>query len=377
MARPKPVKVGLIGSGAISGTYLNNMVNTFSILDVVGCSDVIPERSAKRAAEYGVKDLTNDQILSDPEIEIVVNTTFPKAHYEVSKRILLSGKHCHSEKMMAVTLAEADELLDIAKKNNLRFGMAPDTFLGSSWQTARKLIDSGFIGEPLYAVAMVVRGYHAAGEGNDVSMVMDAGGGIPFDMGGYYLHALIHLLGPIRAVTGFAKTRGEDRMYVNPRNPHYGETFKFNTINMLSGTLEFHSGVYGSLTAMSDGFGEQPRVEIYGTDGILICGNPNEYGNPVYFKNKRGEMQSIPHTHGYGDPCKRGIGVADMAWAIRNGRPHRCDGIGYHAFEAIHGIWEATKTGKTHIMQSKPAQPAPLPSGFLDGAVQERALDIY
>src|SRR5690554_3578352 len=160
MARVAPVKVGLIGSGAISKSYLSSMINNFSILDVVGCSDIIPERSKNRAEEFGIEQLTNEEILNNPEIEIVVNTTYPLSHYEVSKAALLAGKHVHSEKMMAVTMDEARELVSIAKEKGLRIGMAPDTFLGGGLQTARKLIDAGFIGEPLTARAKVMRGYH-------------------------------------------------------------------------------------------------------------------------------------------------------------------------------------------------------------------------
>ena len=222
--KPTPLKVGLIGSGAISGTYLKNMINRFEILDVVGCSDIIPERSAKRAEEFGIKDMTNEQILNDPEIKIVVNTTYPTAHYEISKAALLAGKHVYAEKMMAVTLDEGKELVKLAKEKNLRVSMAPDTFLGGGYQTARKLIDAGMIGEPFMAQAMIVRGYHHdTGAWTGISFVMQPGGGIPFDMGGYYLHALISLLGPVDRATGFAKYNRKNRIRKNTKHPEFGE----------------------------------------------------------------------------------------------------------------------------------------------------------
>ena len=180
MARVAPVKVGLVGSGAISKSYLSSMINNFSILDVVGCSDIIPERSKNRAEEFGIEQLTNEEIFNNPEIEIVVNTTYPLSHYEVSKAALLAGKHVHSEKMMAVTLDEGRELLSIAKEKGLRIGMAPDTFLGGGLQTARKLIDAGFIGEPLTARAKVIRGYHMRGKLKPTACPYYVpGGGIP------------------------------------------------------------------------------------------------------------------------------------------------------------------------------------------------------
>jgi predicted dehydrogenase len=157
-----PYKVALIGAGAISYTYLDNMCNRFDILDVVGCSDIIPERSKARAEEFGIRQMTNEEILADPEISIVVNTTYPKSHYPVTKAALEAGKHVHSEKMLATTFEDAKELAALAASKGLRLGAAPDTFLGGGYQTVRKLVDDGFIGIPLHVNALVMRGYHYA-----------------------------------------------------------------------------------------------------------------------------------------------------------------------------------------------------------------------
>ncbi len=382
MAKVPPVKVGLIGSGSISKTYLRNMTQEFSILDVVGCSDIIPERSKNRAEEFNIKQLTNEEIYEDPGIEIVVNTTYPLSHYEVTRDALLAGKNVYSEKMMAVTMDEARELVSIANEKGLRIGMAPDTFLGGGLQTARKIIDAGLIGEPLNAVAMVMRGYHMRGEieSDRLPFVMSPGGGIPFDLGGYYLHALIHLLGGVKRVSGFSKTREKDYVYENPRHPRYKESFNFDTPNMLTGALEFEQGCYGTITTISEAFGEIPRLEIYGTEGVLICNDPNTFGGPIYLKRNNGSWNQfppyeIPLIHGYTEDF-RGIGVADMAWAIRNNRPHRCSAeLGFHAFEIINGIIESDRTGKVYEMTSKCERPAPLPSGFITGSFAEACLD--
>jgi predicted dehydrogenase len=375
----KPLKVGLIGSGQISGTYLNNMINRFKILEVVGCSDIIPERSKARAEEFKIRDMTNEQILSDPEIQIVVNTTYPISHYEVNKAALLAGKNVQCEKMIAVELDEGFELAEIARQKNLRLGMAPDTFLGAGYQTARKLLDAGLIGEPFMAQAMVVRGYHQDRWGGPIyGFTRQPGGGIPFDMGGYYMHALISLLGPVARVSGFAKCRNQKRTAKNINNPNYGEEFTVDTINLLTGALEFKSGVIGNLTLASEGFGETPRVEIYGTEGTLICPDPNTFGGPVLLKrNGSNEFVSMPLTHGYSSGCCGGIGAADMAWAITNGRAHRSHGdMGLHAFEIIHGIWQCSKDGKVHEMRSTCEQPAPLASGYVESGMDEYSLSI-
>ncbi|MGI6201653.1 MAG: Gfo/Idh/MocA family protein [Christensenellales bacterium] len=388
-----PIKVGLIGSGAISCTYLDTLVNTFDIVEVVGCSDLLPQRSASRAETFGIRQMTNEQIFEDPEIQIVVNTTYPISHYEVTRGALLAGKHVHSEKMMAENFDRAKELVELAEAKGLRIGMAPDTFLGGGLQTCRKLIDSGMIGQPVSAQAMVVRGYHwtSPNDGALPPFVLNEGGTIPFDMGGYYIHALVHLLGPVRRVAGFARPY-EKKVFSHPMHPRYGQPLNLTPPTLLQASLEFDSGVYGGLSVVGECFGETPRLEIYGTEGTLICPDPNTYGGPVLLRTKNSDrFYEIPLTHGYGAPKRasldkggeiaawagsyRGVGVADMAWAIRNNRPHRCSALlGLHALEIIHGTLLSAREDRVYTMTTHPAQPAPLPSGF-GGADEEACLD--
>lgn len=386
----KRVKVGLIGSGAISWTYLDNMCKRFDILDVVGCSDIIPERSAKRAEEFGIRQMTNEEILSDPEIEIVVNTTYPRSHYAVTKAALEAGKHVQSEKMLAVTYAEAKELYDLAKAKNLHLGCAPDTFLGGGYQTCRKLIDSGFVGIPLTVHATIVRGYHHTmpETPSPIPFVLDEGGTIPFDMGGYYIHAMIHLFGPIKRVAGFGRVH-EHKRYQNPMHPQFGEMLPLESPTIIQASLEFESGVYGTLTCCDEGFfgPDIQGITVHGSAGDLQCPDPNMFGGPVKLLANGGKgFMDIPLTHGYNgeepvfpfgepkprsmwDASRRGIGVADMAWAIRNDRAPRCSAeLALHAIELLHGVMECQKTGTVHVMQSHPVQPAALPSGYFGGA---------
>jgi len=380
MARPEKMKIGVIGCGAISEIYLKNMTNHFSILEVKGCSDLIEERSKKHSQEFGVLQMTNDEIYQDPEIEIVLNITSPKSHYEISKAALLAGKHVYSEKMMAVEWDEGMELAAIAKEKGLRLGFAPDTFLGGGGQTARKLVDSGMIGEPLYASALVVRGYQPQWEVNTDPMpfIVGAGGGIPFDMGGYYLHAMIQILGSIKKVTGFGKNNQAEGVFLNPRNPKYKEPAVVETPTILTGTLEFENGTYGSITTIADGFGEKTRLEIIGTEGILRCHDPNLFGKPIYLirKNENAVPYEMPFTHGYADGDYRGLGVADMAWGIRKNRPHRCSmELGLHTFETIHGLLKSGISNKVYHMTTNCTRPLPLPSGYTIGTMAEACLD--
>lgn len=211
----KRVRTAVIGCGMISNKYFENITKRFHILDIVGCSDIVSEKSAASAEKYGIRQMTNEEILSDPSIELVLNLTYASAHYNVSRAILSAGKHCYTEKMMALTLEEAAELGRISHEKDVYFACAPDTFLGASQQTARYIIDSGFIGEPLTATINLERGYHMIKtDEEDIRRkfsVMYPGGGIPFDMGGYYLHELFNIAGPIKSLSGYSYTRKAHR----------------------------------------------------------------------------------------------------------------------------------------------------------------------
>ena len=392
----KKIKVAVIGSGAISFTYLSNMTNQFGILDVVGCSDLIEKRSRDRAEQFGIRMMTNEEILSDPDIEIIVNLTYPLSHFEVSKMALKAGKHVFSEKMLATNYADAKELYDLAKKLNLRIGQAPDTFLGGGLQTARKLIDTGFIGEPFGAHAMVIRGYRLTGEEKEdrLPFVFFEGGNIPYDMGCYYIHALVGLLGPIKRIAGFSRPFYSEITQKNPHHPDYHAPIPFKEHTVMSSVMEFHNGVYANFTTMGEShLGEIPRLEVYGTEGTLILPDPNTYTGPVFLiRGKENLPQAIPLTHSYGenkpDPgigtveerqwrnSYRGLGVADMAWAIRNSRAHRCSAeLGLHAIELIYGIEKSCKEEQYYTLISKPEQPKALPSGYVYGTAAEECLD--
>lgn len=373
----RKVGIAVIGCGAISGRYIPHMVQQFEVLNVIGVADIIPERSRARAEEYGLRQMTNQEVYDCPEVEIVVNLTYPTAHYEVTKAALMAGKHVWSEKMMAVSLEEADELVRLAEEKGLRLAMAPDTFLGGGLQTCRRIIDAGLIGEPMMAQAVVARSSLVVTPlAENRRMTLSPGGGIPFDMGGYYLTALVNMLGPIRRAAGFAQLRR--RTFLNVKSPRFGDEIQLDTPTNMAGTLEFAGGVLANVAMESESFMETRRLEVYGDEGTLVCPDPNNFGGPVKIirrNNKSLDPYEFPLTHGYSEGCNRGLGVAEMAWAIVNGRPHRAT-LGYHVFEAVHGIWRSGDSGTVYEMQSSPDRPAPLASGYVDNDLMETALAL-
>lgn len=350
----RKAKVGVIGCGKISSKYLTTLTEKFQgILEVAACADLIRALAEKRASEYGIpKVCTVEEMLADPEIEFVLNLTVPKAHAAINLQAVQAGKHVYSEKPFTITLEEANEIMRIAGEKGLRVGCAPDTFLGAGLQTCRKLIDDGWIGTP-YAASGLLLG----GNGNGVQPGDDP----LLDMGPYWLSALVFLLGPIREVTGYANTLYPEIRVSNPHSPRFGEIVPNGAPTNVSGALEFEGGATALLQVARESFGYTPRLEIFGTEGILYVPDPNFFHGPVMLMQNNGETKEIPCTHGYADE-NRGIGLADMVYAERKGRPHRASGqLARHVLEASHGLFESSATRRHVPMRYPVERPEPLP----------------
>jgi len=366
-----PTRIGIIGCGNISGIYFK-AGKTFDILDVVACADLDLERARAKAEEHGVpRACTPEELLADPDIEIVVNLTIPNAHHAVCKAALEAGKHVHVEKPLSITREEGRELLEVAKAKNLRVGCAPDTFLGGGHQTVRKLIDDGWIGEPVAATAfMTGRGHeswHPAPE-----FYYKAGGGPMFDMGPYYLTALVNMIGPMRRLTGSARATFPERTITS--QPLFGTKITVDVPTHVAGVIDFANGAVGTIITSFDVYGAPlgSPITVYGTDGTIQVPDPNGFGGPVKIKTRTGkEFVEMPLSHGYAENS-RGVGVADMAYAIRSGRPHRVSGdLAYHVLEAMWGFHDASDAGAHYAMQSTVERPAALPTGLRDGVLDD------
>jgi len=354
------VKLGVIGCGKISSIYLENC-QKFANLEVVACADLDLERAKARATEYAIpKSYSVAELLHDPEIELVLNLTIPQAHAEVGISALKAGKAVYNEKPLAVNLAEAQELLALAHTTGLRVGCAPDTFLGGGLQTCRQLIDDGAIGRPVAATAFMLNHGHESWH-PDPDFYYQAGGGPMFDMGPYYLTALVTLLGPVRRVTGSAQISFEERVITS--QPHAGNKIKVNTPTHITGIMDFASGVTGTIITSFDVWSHHlPRLEIYGTEGSLSLPDPNTFGGPVLLR-KAGEREwaQIPVTRPYTENS-RGLGLADMAQAMRSGEPHRANAeIAYHVLEIMEAFQTASLKSTHRELNSRCARPKPLP----------------
>ena len=308
--------------------------------------------------------MTVEEILADKSIEIVVNLTTPTAHYPVIKQLLAAGKHVYTEKVLAVELAHAAELVEMANAKGLYLGAAPDTFLGAAAQTARYVVESGMIGEVTSCYAVLNRdgGVFA----NPNSFTVKPGGGIGFDVGIYYLTVLLSILGPVSEVSGVSKTLRAKRSLRTLEQ--YNDEFTINCENLMAATVQFANGPLGNM--LFDGnsvfvLPENPAVAILGTNGIVYLSDPNRFGGDVKVLIKgNNEPFVMQQSHPYTDEC-RGLGVAEMAWSLRLGRKHRANkDMAFHALEVLHAIVKSSETKQFQQVRSTFEQMPALPRGF-------------
>jgi predicted dehydrogenase len=363
------VNVGVIGCGKISGIYLQSQ-KVFEILNIAACADLVAERARSKAEEYGIpKACRPEELLADPDIQIVVNLTIPGAHAEVNMAALSAGKHVYVEKPLGINREEGRRVLEAAAAKKLRVGGAPDTFLGAGLQTCRKLIDEGAIGEPVAATAFMLSRGHESWH-PDPEFYYKVGGGPMFDMGPYYLTALVHLLGPVRRVTASARITFPERTITS--EPKYGQVIKVDVPTHVAGVLDFAGGAVGTIVTSFDVWGGNvPRIEIYGTAGTLSVPDPNTFGGPVRLRpsGKNAEWQDIPLAFNY-DKNSRGLGVADMAHAIQSGRPHRASGeLTYHVLDIMVALHEASELDRHIYLTSSCRRPEPFPVGMTPGVL--------
>ncbi len=367
----KPTKIGVIGCGKISAAYLG-IARQWPILHVEAVADLDPERAQARAEEFEVpRVLSVEDLLAEPEVEIVVNLTIPSAHDQIARAALEAGKSVYNEKPLAVKRADGAALVELARARGGRLGGAPDTFLGAGIQTCRKLVDDGWIGEPVAATAFMMCHGHESWH-PDPAFYYQAGGGPMFDMGPYYLTALVNLMGPVCRVTGMARTTFPTRTITS--QPRLGEVIHVEVPTHVAGVMEFASGAIGTITTSFDVWGGRlPPIEIYGTEGTLAVPNPNSFGGPVLIKGGRrgGDWQEVPLSHP-NDENSRSMGVADMAYALRSGRPHRASGdLAYHVLDLMHAFHEASEAGGAVRLGSTCERPTALPVGLAPGFLDE------
>ena len=371
----KVFKVGLIGCGHISETYFR-AEKYFNNIKIVKCADINHANALKCAKTYKIKALSVKDLLKDQEVEIILNLTIPKAHYQVAKQSLLNGKHVYSEKPMAINFKDGLDLVKIAKRKKLYIGNAPDTFLGGGIQKSKELLEKNILGKISLGNAIFafpgVQSYHP----NPEPWFAKKEGGPVIDMGPYYLTALVNLLGPAKKVTG-SIMEGVKRRTIGI-GPKKNKTFKVECPTTYLSTIQFENGTIIRLTLSFDVIAHQRNhIELYGSKGSMIVPDPNMFGGSVYVCNKLGDpwkeyktnkmhlgkinirSQSSRANESPTNANYRGAGLAEMAYSIENKKINKCNGdLSLHVLDIIQSTMKACKTNKPQVIKTTCKKPS-------------------
>jgi predicted dehydrogenase len=371
MAARSPLRVGVVGCGNISDIYLLNAPR-FRDIVVTACADLNSKAAERQAERYAIDARSVEDLLKSDDVDIVLNLTIPEAHVGVSLQAIEAGKHVYSEKPLATRVTDGEAIVAAAKAKGLRVGAAPDTVLGAGIQEARALIDAGAIGKPLTGLAAVMSHGMEHWHPNP-SFFFRPGAGPVFDMGPYYLSALVTLLGPVASVQAAGQIGFEERVVTTPTSPAQGESIKVETFTNVHALLDFISGAHVTFLASWDVWKHGvPPIELHGQKASLRLPDPNWFGGNVLIAGRDEDWRTIqtdsktfgkknwPAT-GPKFANDRGLGLADMARAIIDGRPHRASGdIALHVLAVMAGILEAATEGRRTPIALRCERPIPL-----------------
>ncbi len=387
--------IGIVGIGDISDVYIRNLQRYADIVELVACAGRDLDKAQQKAAEHGIPraHATAADLIADAGVDIVLDLTVPSAHTSVNLAALRAGKHVYSEKPLAATFGESLELVETAAAASVRIGCAPDTFMGGRLQTCRRLIDDGTLGEIVGASAFVVSHGHEWHHPNP-AFFYQPGGGPLLDIGPYYVTALLSLLGPVQTVAAMARRTFPERTIQT--RPRLGATIPVEVDTHVTGTLRFASGALATLITSFDVWdSELPRLEIYGTRGTICIDDidpldgPNLFGGRVLFRDAEharwrgmprpyplGEWTEVPIEHPFTSVShqnnSRGIGLVDMAYALRDGRPERASGrMALHAMEVMEGMLASAAGDRFVAMTTTFERPAPMPVDWPAGERRE------
>jgi predicted dehydrogenase len=366
----KRAGIGIIGAGNISRAYLD-LAPLFAGVELVAIADKVKAAAQARAGQYSIHAMSVDALLKNDEVEAVINLTVPDAHFAVSQAILSAGKHCYSEKPLALGYKQAKKLADDADRRGLKIGGAPDTFLGGGGQAARRLIDKGTVGKIVGGSARILSHGMEHWHPNP-AFFFKPGAGPVFDVGPYHITTLVSLLGPVKWVVAMAM-KGVDQRIVTSE-PLRGSRIKVTTPTTIDAVLEFHSGAQVTLAASWDvwAHGRANPIELYGTKGTMFVPDPNFFGGVISCSDDKGQFtdtdtgneafaaanwpaESLRHAN------YRMLGVADLIDAVRHDREPRCSGrLAAHVVEVMESILTSAAKREFVKIRSMVERPAPL-----------------
>jgi len=368
------MNIGLVGCGNISDIYLKNLTTRFHNVTVYACADLDAQKVKNAAEKYNIPHImTLDEMLECDEIDLILNLTTPKSHYSICKRALLAGKHTYVEKPLSLCYKEGKELIELAKERNLYIGCAPDTFLGAGIQTSCKLMEAGAIGRPIAATAFMMchghEGWHP-----DPAFYYDFGGGPLFDMGPYYVTALVRLLGRADGVFAYGSRAFEERTIGS--SAKFGQKIPVKVDTHNAGLIHFENGAIATLVTSFDVWKHSmPNIEIHGTLGSMNVPDPNSFGGPVLLYTPQSpdyNYKEMPLISPYSENS-RGIGLSEMVLAHSEDRTQNASGeLGLHVLEIMDAFVRSAKEGQMIKLESSPSSQIPLDWNVVLGEVRTK-----
>lgn len=354
------LRVGVIGAGMISSQYSDTLARTPG-LDVIAVADLEPDRATALAARHpGARVCDADELVGADDVDLVLNLTLPTEHASITLAALAAGKHVYTEKPLAATVAQGHQVVAASTAAGLRVGCAPDTVLGTGIQTARALVDAGRIGSPVAATAFMTTPGHERWHA-DPEFYYRPGGGPLYDMGPYYLSALVHLLGPVARVSAVSsRPRGRRTIGAGPRA---GESFEVEVDTHVTGALIHASGAVSTVLMSFDVWAARlPAIEVHGSAGSLSVPDPNRFDGPVeVYEPQAAGWQRARRSAGYVG-AGRGVGITDLAAALTTGGPHRaCAGLALHVLDVMETLTRSAQEGRALDITTPTARPEAVP----------------
>ncbi|MBS56356.1 MAG: oxidoreductase [Rickettsiales bacterium] len=362
------MRVGIIGCGNISETYFESQI-LFNNFNIIACSDINFEVAKKSAEKYNIKALSVEEILSSQEVDLIINLTIPSAHKEIIIKSLNAGKHCFSEKPLAINLKEGMEIFELANLRKLYVGSAPDTFLGAAGQKARKIIEEDQIGN------IVLGTFNLMSHGMEdwhpnPDFFFKRGAGPVFDVGIYYITQLINLLGPVKSVNAISTTPETQRTITSEER--YGEKILVETPTTFLGSLNFHNSTIIQFFCSWDVWNHKhANIELYGNKGSLILPDPNYFSGDILISKRDQNWEGINNDKMLlGIPNKedlglgkmvanyRGVGLSDMIQSITSNKLPRCSiDLSLHVLDVMEGILYSSKNSSIYLTKTSCEKP--------------------
>jgi predicted dehydrogenase len=363
------VRIAIVGCGFVADYYLTTLAN-YPELELTGVFDRNPERTESFSKYHSVNTYRSfEEILEDKKVDLVLNLTNPRSHFDISLACLEANKHVYSEKPLSMDLGEAEKLVNIAEQKRLYISSAPCSLLGETAQTIWKALREEVIGKTYLVYAEMDDGlvhkmpykYWLSASGRPWPYKDEFEVGCTLEHAGYYLTWLPAFFGRAESVTAFSSCLVKDKETEIPLDN--------NAPDFSVACIKFASGMVARLTCGIIAPHDH-ELRIFGDRGILGTKDSWFYTSPVYIKRmfnirRKAIVSPIKQKYplvGYKKQKYRyrgaqqmdfARGVAEIASAIKEQRPCRLSArYSLHVNEMVLAIQNALENSSTHLVKS-------------------------